>query len=209
MFETAFIAEIIKLGINARFAQQLWSEVASKYQEAGRFYHTLQHLEQIYLELVPVKNEISDWQTVIASIAFHDVIYHPLSNDNEEQSAGFAEIKLSEAGSSISQIEKCKKQILATKTHQLSPDADTNYFIDADLAILSAAPEKYSNYAANIRREYSQYADDIYNAGRKQVLMHFLQMQQIFKTPYFHRLYGSQAKKNLASELARLMEQTL
>ena len=204
MFEDAFIAEIIKLGNDARIALQLWKEIVSKYQEAGRFYHTLTHVQQIYRDLVPVKNEISDWPTLIFSIAFHDVIYNPLSKDNEKQSAGYAGIKLSDAHASITQIEKCNKQILATITHEFSADADTNYFTDADLAILGAAPEAYVSYAADIRREYSHYPDVAYNEGRKKVIMHFLGMQNIFKTAYFHHHYESRAKNNLAGELGRL-----
>lgn len=204
MFEEAFTDEIIKLGNDTRFAQQLWKEIESKYQAAGRVYHTIPHLKHIYLELLPVKNEISDWQTVIFSIAFHDVIYNPLSKDNEKQSAGYAGIKLKEAHASISQIKKCKKQILATITHELSADADTNYFTDADLAILGAAPEVYLSYTADIRKEYGHYPDAAYNEGRKKVIMHFLRMQKIFKTTYFHHYYESQAKNNLVSELARL-----
>src|SRR5688572_10478198 len=181
MFEVVFIDQIVKLGSRHDNAERMWNEIASKYRETKRHYHTLQHLEHMFLNILEVKNEINDWQSVIFSIAFHDVIYDQLRNDNEERSAAFAETRLSRAGSPISQVEKCKEQILATKTHQPSGDTDTNYFIDADLAILGADPGGYSHYASNIRKEYSHYPDPIYKAGRKKVLMYFLRMPQIFK----------------------------
>jgi predicted metal-dependent HD superfamily phosphohydrolase len=203
MFEVVFIEQIVKLGNSHGNAEKRWNEIASEYQQARRFYHTLQHLEHMFLNILEVKNEINDWQSIIFSIAFHDVIYDPLRNDNEERSAAFAETQLSQAGSPISQVEKCKEQILATKAHQPSVDADINYFTDADLAILGADPEEYSSYASDIRKEYSHYPDPIYNAGRKKVLMHFLHMPQIFKTEHFNRKYGSQAIINLKDELQK------
>lgn len=64
-------------------------------------------------------------------------------------------------------ITRCKAQILATKTHVKSTENDTNYFTDADLSVLGATWEIYTNYYQGVRKEYSIYPDIIYNPGRK------------------------------------------
>lgn len=88
--------------------------------------------------------------------------------------------------------------------HELSKDSDTNYFIDADLAILGSAPAQYNIYATMVRKEYRQYPDLLYKPGRRKVLEHFLQMPAIYKTAFFRERYQQQAKENLAAELNML-----
>jgi predicted metal-dependent HD superfamily phosphohydrolase len=90
---------------------------------------------------------------------------------------------------------------LATKTHILAADSDTNFFTDADLSVLGSDWESYSAYFKNVRKEYAIYPDFIYNSGRKEVLKHFLGMNQIFKTDFFYAKFEAQARLNLEREL--------
>ena len=75
MFEVVFIDQTVKLGIRHDNAEKMWNEIASKYRETKRHYHTLQHLEHMFLNILEVKNEINDWQSVIFSIAFLFIEY--------------------------------------------------------------------------------------------------------------------------------------
>ena len=101
-------------------------------------------------------------------------------------------------------IQRCNRHILATKTHSLSEDSDTNYFTDADLSVLGKEWKLYTVYYINVRKEYSIYPDLMYNSGRKKVLTHFLEMNRIFKTDYFYRKFEEQAKENISRELSLL-----
>jgi predicted metal-dependent HD superfamily phosphohydrolase len=101
-------------------------------------------------------------------------------------------------------IERCKNQILATKSHSKSTDSDTNYFTDADLSVLGQPWEIYRLYYKNVRKEYAIYPDFIYNPGRKKVIQHFLSMNSIFKTDYFYNQFEKVAKENLLKELSYL-----
>lgn len=101
-------------------------------------------------------------------------------------------------------IGRCKTHILATKTHIKSADNDANYFTDADLSILGQSWEIYSKYYRDVRKEYAAYPDEIYNPGRKKVLHHFLAMERLFKTDFFHDKFEMQAKRNLSKELELL-----
>ena len=111
--------------------------------------------------MIPISNDITDWQTIIFSTAYHDIIYNPLKKDNEERSADLAYKRLSEVGLPAQQAEKCRQQILATKNHALSQDMDTNYFTDADLSILGAGPSAYMTYTEQIRKEYKNLLSQI------------------------------------------------
>lgn len=100
--------------------------------------------------------------------------------------------------------ENCASQIMATRKHDLSEQADTNYFTDADLAILGANAFDYKNYTQAIRKEYRLYPDFLYKPGRKKVLAHFLEMPTIFKTEFFRERYEEVARENLRNELREL-----
>lgn len=148
--------------------------------------------------------EINDPDTILLSVIYHDIIYDPSKNNNEEMSAQLAVERLRSISFPEDKIARCSDQILATKGHQVSSDNDTNLFTDADLSILGANWDNYSVYSKNIRKEYSIYPDELYYSGRKKVLQHFLQMERIYKTAYFFHKYEDQARININKELVSL-----
>ncbi|MDR4891146.1 MULTISPECIES: HD domain-containing protein [unclassified Chryseobacterium] len=182
----------------------LWKEIETRYSEKGRYYHNLFHLENMFQELEAVKANISDFTAVSFSVFYHDIIYDATSKSNEEKSAVKAEKRLSELHVNKDKISIISEQILATKSHQQSNHADTNYLLDADLSVLGKDFKTYMEYTQNIRREYSIYPDFLYQPGRKKVLKHFLELESIFKTEYFKEKYETQAKENIAAELRLL-----
>ena len=182
-------------------ANKLWEEIEKAYTDKHRHYHNLSHLESLLIQLDQVKTKIEEWDTVLFTLFYHDIVYNPLANDNEEQSAIIAEKRMRALRIPLNTIENCRAQILATKSHQVSASADTNYFTDADLSILGADWEQYQQYARNVRQEYAIYPDLVYNPGRKNVLTHFLQMDRLYKTPYFYTKLEERARLNLKQEL--------
>jgi predicted metal-dependent HD superfamily phosphohydrolase len=204
MFGEIFKRELRNFTTDEQLVDKFWKGIESNYNKAGRYYHNLLHLDSLVDQLLPVKDQIEDWQTIILSIAYHDIIYNTLKQDNEEKSASFASGRLSELGLPAIQIEKCKRQILSTKGHQLSDDFDTNYFTDADLSVLGFDNNAYVKYAGQIRKEYRYYPDILYKPGRRKVLLHFLEMKNIFKTEYFQGKYEKQARVNISNELLSL-----
>lgn len=184
-----------------RLTDELWNEIEINYSKKKRHYHTLEHLQNLLNQLSEVKDQIKGWDAVLFSLFYHDVIYNPLKSDNEERSADHAEKRLQKISVPKRIVENCKAQILATKKHGASSDMDVNFFTDADLSILGSDWNLYSAYFKQVRKEYSIYPDLIYNPGRKKVLLHFLQMERIFKTDYFSNKFELQAKQNLQHEL--------
>ncbi|WP_158962888.1 HD domain-containing protein [Myroides fluvii] len=181
--------------------QSYWLEIKRQYETAGRYYHNLTHLKNILMELNEISAEINDWEVILCSVFYHDIIYDARAQDNEEQSAQLAKARLSKLQLPESKIDLVFNQIIATKKHQKSTDSDTNYFLDADLSILGKDWEQYNSYGQNIRKEYAIYPDDLYNQGRKKALTHFLTLETIFSTPHFQSKYERQARLNLTREI--------
>jgi predicted metal-dependent HD superfamily phosphohydrolase len=182
----------------------LWAEISSAYQHPRRHYHSLDHLQYMYNELIEVQKEIKDWHTVMFALFYHDFKYNVLKSDNEEKSAIKAENVLFQFKVPAQIISKCKEFILSTKLHRHSNEPDCNFFTDADLSILGQPEDVYERYADQVRKEYSVFPDLVYNPGRRKVLKHFLAMEKIFKTKQFFSKYEDQARINLTIELNRL-----
>ncbi|HSY62686.1 MAG TPA: hypothetical protein VK796_12465 [Cytophaga sp.] len=186
---------------NQRLIDELWNEIVKAYSNPKRYYHTLQHLDDILEQLLLVKNHIKDWDTILFALFYHDVVYNATKSDNEEQSAVYAGERMKKLGISDEIILKCSNQILATKSHLQQSDSDSNYFTDADLSVLGQEWSSYALYFHQVRKEYAIYPDFLYNPGRKKVLNHFLAMERIFKTDYFFDKLEEKAKSNLKKEL--------
>lgn len=185
-------------------SEKLWLDIEKQYSSPKRYYHTLQHLENLYIQLESCREQITDWDTILFSLFYHDIIYKATSKDNEEKSALMAIKALQEINYPIEKIRLCGEQILATKDHTVSTDNDTNLFTDADLSILGSDWNSYFDYSNKVRKEYAIYPDFMYNPGRTKVIQHFLSMEFIFKTPHFKHKFEIQSRENLMKELELL-----
>jgi len=206
MLAQYFAEAVMRYCHDQRVAAKLWSEIEKHYTSKKRYYHTLAHLESLVTELWLLRDCIEDWDCILFSIAYHDIIYNTLNKDNEEKSAAFAAEQLRTISFPGQRIDRCVAQILATKSHAVSEDSDANLFTDSDLSVLGSDWDVYGQYARNIRKEYSFYPDLLYKPGRKKVLQHFLSMERIFKTEQFFSRFEDKARKNLLQEFETLSE---
>lgn len=204
MITDTFLKLVAAYSPNQALANDLWLEIFTKYSEPKRHYHNIAHLENMIADLASVQHLISDWPTTLFAVYYHDIVYKATSSTNEEDSAKIAQQRLSEFGYPTEKIQKCTNMILATKSHERATDSDTNFLIDADMAVLGKNPDIYQEYRGNVRKEYSIYPDFVYNSGRAKVLQHFLKSESIFKTDFFRDMYETQARANIAAEIADL-----
>lgn len=202
MLKETFIELLTNYTDNNSLMDKLWGEIEKNYSSKKRHYHTLQHLDNLLKSLLEVKEVIQHWEAVLFTLYYHDIVYNALKSDNEEKSAALAEKRMKQLSVSSDTIERCKQQILATKSHIESTDSDTNYFTDADLSVLGQRWEIYELYYKSVRKEYSIYPDFVYNPGRAKVLNYFLAMGRIFKTDFFYNTFEIQAKQNIQKEIA-------
>ena len=204
MLNLIFSKLISKFSNDENLKADYWREIEKNYSQKSRKYHNLLHLENMILELENVNDQILDYETLLFSVFYHDIIYKSTSKDNEEKSAEIAKSRLEKINISNEKTTKIYNQILATKSHQRSKDSDTNFLLDADLAILGKDWKIYEQYTQQIRKEYSIYPDFLYNPGRKKVLIHFLEFDEIFKTYYFKDKYEQIARENIEREIQLL-----
>ena len=144
MLKKTFIDLLENFTNNNSLIIDLWQEIEQNYSESKRHYHNLSHLENLLKQLIEVKHEIENWETVLFTMFYHDIIYIATNTDNEEKSAELAAKRMKEIKVSDNIIEKCKSQILATKKHLTDTNSDTNYFLDADISIFGYTDEVYN-----------------------------------------------------------------
>ncbi len=184
-------------------------ELALLYDDPGRHYHGLAHVNALLALALEYHPALSDPAAVEAAIWFHDAIYDSRAKDNEARSAALALEKLAPriAGERLARIAA---MIEATAAHEVPGLADSAtrrdaaLFLDMDMSILGAAPAAFDAYEQAVRREYVWVADPAWRAGRAAVLKTFLARPHIFHTREFRDRFERQARENMTRSLAVL-----
>jgi predicted metal-dependent HD superfamily phosphohydrolase len=188
--------------------ESLWNEIAEQYSESNRHYHNLNHIANLFSLFEKYVAEIKQPAIVGFAIFYHDIVYNTFREDNEEQSALKAREHLQQLNINKSLLQNIESFILATKDHEVPADFpfanDLSYFLDFDVAILGSKWEDYFRYSHNIRKEYGQFPDAVYKAGRKQALERLLNKQQFFYTPQLKEVYEENSRENINKELSLL-----
>lgn len=169
------------------------------WSEPQRAYHTLQHLQECLEAFDAVAALADDPAALTLALLFHDAIYDPKAHDNEARSADWAGRALPPLGVPPKSVEKVRQMVLATQSHQAGGDADTALLLDIDLAILGAAPARFAEYEAQIRREYGFVSEPDYQAARARVMRGFAQRPRLYQTDLFHARLAAAAMRNLSA----------
>ncbi len=186
-------------------AENVWQQLVRFYAEPHRRYHTFEHLTFMLDVLTESGTAFTDESVVELAVLFHDVVYDARRNDNEARSAEFATSVLKDCGFTPERSARVSDFILATTSHPpASGDDDRDAFLDADLAILGEPQERYRQYVADVRAEYSFVPDERWRIGRTRVLKHFLSAPSIYRTAWCRESREAQAIQNLNVELRAL-----
>jgi len=202
MLKEQFFDLLDKYSDDIFYKTQCWDEIVEQYSAKSRYYHNLNHLENMFSELDSVKFMVGDLDTTLFAIYYHDIIYKSTKSDNEHRSALFFKERISKTN--FKEIEKCCLQIEATKHHKKTKDVDTNILLDIDLSILGMDEMVYKEYCLNVRKEYQIYPDLMYYKGRKKVLKNMLDKRSIYACDYFITKYESKARENINNELKKI-----
>jgi predicted metal-dependent HD superfamily phosphohydrolase len=196
---------LISFSVPKAAGRPAFDGLVSRYAEPGRYYHTLTHIAQVLETTAALQPLAGDYPAIQLAAWFHDAVYDPHSADNEARSAAYAEKVLSQLIIPETTIARVQHWILATATHTAAEtETDAHILLDADLAILGAQKEIYDWYSQAIRREYDWVAEEVYRPARVQVLTRFLKRPRIYHTPPLFNSLESQARQNLANEIAHL-----
>lgn len=190
----------------------LRERVIAAYEQPWRHYHDVRHLDEVLARIGEICSEATDLgvdqQVVTLAAYFHDVVYdtggstHP---SNEEASAQCAQAWLTSAGLDRATVDEVARLVRGTADHASDPsDVSAAVLYDADLAILAAAPDRYAEYAADVRREYAAVPDADFAAGRSQVLRSLLDRPSVYATAYGQDRWERVARANVEAELSVL-----
>lgn len=193
--------------------QTLWQDIAVRYNETTRAYHTLRHIQQLFTRFDEVEDNLNDPHIVALALYYHDVIYDPTRSDNELRSAEHSVNQLRRY-LSMEQCHRIYALIMLTATHRLNEmegankSCDAAYLLDIDLSILGASWSDYERYTQAVRREYTHVSTAEYTTGRSAILEKLLAHSPLYLTDHYHSQLESQARQNLKQE-SKLLATTL
>ncbi|WP_194243955.1 HD domain-containing protein [Nonomuraea phyllanthi] len=135
---------------------------------------------------------------------FHDAVYDGLPGRDEERSAQLAQARLPRCGVPAARVAEVARLVRLTAAHDTLAGGDRNgaMLCDADLAVLGRPG--YDEYAARIRQEYAHVPDDLFRAGRAEVLRRLLAVPSLYRTARVRELWERAARANMSGELAAL-----
>ena len=193
--------------LQSRLTRSTLRSVLRRYREPQRSYHDLAHLDQILT--LAQQQQWTHPKDSLLTLFYHDAIYDPLRQDNEQQSAHLAEAQLS-SWLTDSRIARIKGWILATQQH-ICPvdDRDLAQILDIDRAILAADPMLYDAYAVQIRQEYAHIEDERFQYHRMAFLNRMLCRTHLFCTEILGVDAESRARQNIQRELLMLKAQPM
>ena len=144
--------------------------VLAMWNESHRSYHTLNHLNDLIDKINENTHSFSEkeYEKLLITALFHDCVYDPMKQDNEEKSADFF-LECCQ-NKSDKDIQDIKQMILDTKTHEPSSRLSNN-FIQFDMNVITNGNyEQLLDLEKGIHEEYKVYGNDAYKEGRVKFL---------------------------------------
>lgn len=182
----------------------LYRELLARYREPQRSYHNEQHLDECFACFRDVRAEAEHPAEIELAIWFHDAIYDSKRKDNEERSADWARREAIRFGVPRESAERIHSLILATEHQEAPVTQDAKILLDADLAILGAAPARFDQYEQQVREEYSWVPGFVFRRKRRELLSRLLGRKAIYATELLRARYEQLARDNLKRSLGRL-----
>jgi predicted metal-dependent HD superfamily phosphohydrolase len=181
-----------------------WAALVAAWSEPRRRYHDLAHLAAVLGIVGELADAADDPGAVRLAAWYHDAVYDPRRNDNEQVSAQRAGAGLRGLvdGARVAEVERL---VLLTAEHDPAPgDANGAVLCDADLAVLASPPAAYAAYASAVRAEYGHFSDEVFAAGRIAVLEQLLALPELYRLPAVAPQWTDRARANLTAELSLL-----
>lgn len=154
-------------------------EASKYYNETHRYYHNLKHLQYI-LDVIHVlyqdsKITSNEYNILIQAAIYHDIVYNPKRNDNEEKSIEFYLSIINSNFNNVSKtelknIDKIVQIINDTKHRNPPTDKLSKIFWEIDNSILLSDFKTLLQYEDDIFKEYQFVSYQIYKEKRIEFL---------------------------------------
>lgn len=139
--------------------------ILSMWNESHRSYHNLNHLNDLISQINENKSKFSEkeYEKLMLSAIFHDIVYDPSSSTNEEDSANFLmECVVDKSSEDILEV---RQMILDTKTHNSTTNLSES-FNNYDMNIVERDFDQLLDWEKGISEEFSVYPKEKYKEGR-------------------------------------------
>ena len=186
--------------------QATWQQLASRYNEPHRHYHTLDHVAACLNWLDQYHHLAADPLCIELALWAHDVIYDPHAADNEARSADWFAQQFADSTLTNAQRNRVHALILATIHPHPPTDPNMALLQDIDLSILGADAKLYDRYEGWIRQEYDFVPEAAFRKGRSAVLQSFQDQDVIYHTADLREKLELPARENLSRALENLRD---
>jgi predicted metal-dependent HD superfamily phosphohydrolase len=207
--EAAWTGAVCVLGGSQQVAAAAAADLAARYAEPHRRYHTTAHVRAVLRDAAFLAGELriaaEERAVLTIAAAAHDVVYDGRPGDDERRSAAWARDWLTRAGVAGMHVSRAEELVLATIRHSAPPDDLAAWaLLDADLAILGADPPVYDRYRLAVRDEYAWLDEAAWRTGRAAVMAELLAREPLYRTGPARQRWEAMAKANIARELDSL-----
>ncbi|RQS08396.1 hypothetical protein DIE06_33095 [Burkholderia sp. Bp8998] len=179
-------------------AEEVYRMLAQCYAEPARHYHTLLHVRRCLRHLDLARGAIAEPDAVELALWFHDVIFVPGAQDNEQRSADWFR---HQARGRIRASDPICAMILATTHAGIAAEPDTRFVCDIDLAALGASRSRFREDGRRLRAERPDLDDRAYDRHERTILRGLLERPRIYLTDFFHTRCEARARGNLSWRL--------
>ena len=186
----------------------IYKQLIDAYGEPQRVYHTLNHIRHCLKHFSRVRDRLHDADALELAIWFHDVIYVPGANDNEQLSADCF-MQMTENSFEVSLRNRVYDLIMVTLhcCNEINDD-DAKFMVDIDLSSFGMPWEQFIKDSENVRKELPDVSDAEFYPRQCAFSKSLLDKPQFFQSDYFFRHFEAQARKNLA-DYYNLVEQKI
>jgi predicted metal-dependent HD superfamily phosphohydrolase len=203
-----FVALVRRLG-GSDDARAEADALLAAWAEPARAYHGTAHLVDCLArldELAVAATGAGGVDPIEAALWYHDAVYDPRADDNEERSAAWAERALAGLGIAPEVAAEVARLVRLTRHAEPATDEAGRLVCDIDLSVLGRPPAEFDAYDAAIRAEYAWVPEGTFREGRRRVLRALLARDPLYGTEHFRRRYEAPARANLRRALTRLGE---
>ena len=162
------------VGCSSEERMKIVERAFAEYQSPSRCYHNLEHIQCSLWELDRIDDKSLDRTSLEFAIWYHDLVYDPLSKDNEIRSAWRFRDEFKSLPIDIDLNVICK--LICSTGTQFGAEGNAafslmqKYFLDIDYAVLGQSAIDYTVYRQNVALEYKRISKLLYCISRKAFL---------------------------------------
>jgi predicted metal-dependent HD superfamily phosphohydrolase len=216
-FLSAFVRTCHGAGATADEAEirAVGEDLLERWSAPDRRFHNLRHLADVLHRVDELSQETHEPDLVRLAAWYHGAVFDATrkvaqATQGGEQttvSANLARTQLTELGLPAVAVQRTARLVDSIDRHKPLPDdVDSAVLNDADLAMLASEPQRYKEYMANVRAEYSHIPLADYLDARIRVLQKLLQRPSLYRSP-MGAAWEEPARQNLDGELHRLLKE--